>query len=189
MTLRWRRGLAYFAHESLCNCSVVEVFQPVVVAGLSNFAGATSILAFAWLALLWRSRPAAFAHKFARACSVVEVLLPVLFTRLVEFTTSAFVLRPTLPWRRGPAALAEELVLCARGFRVWEVLQPEFATKFDESAPAASKLLRLFRRWALSRRRRPTDFAQERAAATVVQFVLEKLAARFLSEALAAREE
>ena len=61
---------------------VVEVFQPVVVAGLSNLAGATSILAFAWLALLWRSGPAAFAHKFARACSVVEVLLPVLQARV-----------------------------------------------------------------------------------------------------------
>ena len=92
-----------------------------------------------------------------RACSVVEVLLPELFTRLVEFTTSAFVLMRTLPWRRGLAALAEELVLGARGFRVWEVLRPEFATKFDESAPAASKLLRLFRRWALSWRRLPTD--------------------------------
>ncbi len=80
-------------------------------------------------------------------------------------------------------------MLCARGFRVWEVLRPEFATKFDESAPAASKLLRLFRRWALSRRRRPTDFAQERVAATVVQIAWEKLAARFLGEALAAREE
>ena len=40
-TLRWRRGPAYFAHESLCNCSVVEVFQPVVVAGLLDLAGAT----------------------------------------------------------------------------------------------------------------------------------------------------
>ena len=97
LTLGWRRGPAYFAHESLCNCSVVEVFQPVVVAGLSNFACATSILAFAWLALLWRSGPAAFAHKFARACPVVEVLLPVLFTRLVELTTLTFVLMPTLP--------------------------------------------------------------------------------------------
>ena len=95
----------------------------------------------------------------------------------------------TLPWRRGLAALAEELVLGARGFRVWEVLRPEFATKFDESAPAASKLLRLFRRWALSRRRRPTDFAQERAVATVVQIAWEKLAARLLGEAFAAREE
>ena len=122
MTLRWRRGPAYFAHESLCNCSIVEVFQPVVVAGLLDLAGATCILAFAWLARLWRSGPAAFAHKFARACSVVEVLLPVLSTRLVELTTLAFVLMPTLPWRRGPAALAEELVLCANGFRVWEVL-------------------------------------------------------------------
>ena len=97
LTLRWRRGPAYFAHESLCNCSVVEVFQPVVVAGLLDLAGATCILAFAWLARLWRSGPAAFAHKFARACSLVEVLLPVLFTRLVEFTTSAFVLMRTLP--------------------------------------------------------------------------------------------
>ena len=122
MTLGWRRGPAYFAHESLCNCSVVEFFQPEVVAGLSNLAGATGILAFAWLALLWRPGPAAFAHKFARACPVVEVLLPVLFTRLVELTTLAFVLMPTLPWRRGPAALAEELVLCANRFRVWEVL-------------------------------------------------------------------
>ena len=122
MTLCWRRGPAYFAHESLCNCSVVEVFQPKVVAGLLNLAGATGILAFAWLALLWRAGPAAFADKFARACPVVEVLLPVLFTRLVELTSLAFILMPTLPLRRGPAALAEELVLCANGFRVWEVL-------------------------------------------------------------------
>ena len=141
MTLGWRRGPAYFAHESLCNCSVVEVFQPIVVAGLLNLAGATGILAFAWLALLWRLGPAAFAHKFARACSVVEVLLPVLFTRLVELTTLTFVLMPTLPWRRGPAALAEELVLRANGFRVWEVLRPEFATKLDESAPSANNCI------------------------------------------------
>ena len=187
MTLRRRRGPAYFAHESLCNCSVVEVFQPVVVAGFSNLAGATSILALAWLLLLWRSGPAAFAHKFARACSVVEVLLPVLFTRLVEFTTSAFVLRPTLPWRRGPAALAEELLLCSSG--LVQVLLTEFATRFDETAPAASKLLRLLLRCALFWGRWPTDFAQERAAATVVQIAWEKLAARLLGEALAAREE
>ena len=76
LTLRWRRGPAYFAHESLCNCSVVEVFQPVVVAGLLDLAGATCILAFAWLALalLWRRGPAAFAHELGRA-PIVEVLL------------------------------------------------------------------------------------------------------------------
>ena len=97
---------------------------------------------------------------------------------------------PALPWRRGPATHAEEeLGFCASGFRIREVLRPELATQFDETAPAANKLFRLLLRCALFWGRWPTDFAQERALVAAAQVAWEKLAARFLGEALAAREE
>ena len=39
LTLRWWRGPASFAHELLRNCSVVEIFRPIVVAGLLQAPG------------------------------------------------------------------------------------------------------------------------------------------------------
>ena len=75
------------------------------------------------------------------------------------------------------------------GFLTVEVLRPKLATKLAEIATAASVLLRLFRCFALFGWRRPAHFAQERAVATGLEVVCEKLATRLLGEALAAREE
>ena len=179
LTLLCWRGPAFLAYELLGGFSIGEVFRPIVIAGAEGLASTANILALACFTLPRRRGPAAFAHQLRSGAAIVEVLLPVVVAWLVEFASSAPVLMVTLPWRRGLADLAERKP-CAGGILTGKVLRPKLATRFNDFAPAASVLLRLFLRFALLWGRRPTGFTQERAVAAEAQVVLGKLAQEVL---------